>query len=235
MSRSQPLPDELGYLQPFVNWLGKYSPDGLNEDIDAARLERALRRRVRGLSVLEAQRRLAADREALRSWLESSAPQGHPAQWVLGFLSHPKLAKELLEPAPGRPPEPLIEFEPPAGWRVRVTPFNLNLRKGKPTASITLINEFSFRNLQVPGSQRFPPGEGRVEEQAMQFGEVKGTKYWRIQTAPVPSRQMDYVLEVPGGFVNIVLRRADGQEFDEQPFEAQLGTLRLAEPGGNQD
>lgn len=97
MKTQQPLPDELRYLQPFVRWLGKHSLDDVNESIDASRLEKALRRRVRGLLIPEAQQRLDADRQTLQSWLESCAPEGHPAHWVLGFLTHPNLARELLQ------------------------------------------------------------------------------------------------------------------------------------------
>jgi hypothetical protein len=227
MKTHQLLPDELGYLQPFVRSLAKRPPDEINESIDASRLENALRKRVHGMSIDEAQERLDADRLALQSWLESCAPEGHPAHWVLGFLTHPDLAKELLQPPAGKPPEPILEFDPPAGWHVRAIPFNLILRKGKERAFITAIGEFSFHNAQLPGTRVFAQGAGRVDEHDVQFGEVKGKKYLRLQTAPVSSRQLDYVLAVPGGFANIMLCRTDGGEFDEIPFETQLHTLRI--------
>ena len=231
MKTQQLLPDDLGYLQPFVRWLGKHSPVDLNESIDASRLERALRKRVRGLPVAEAQRRLETDRRTLQSWLESCALKGHPAHWVLGYLTHPNLARQLLQTPADQPPEAIIQFEPPAGWQVRAIPFNLNLRKGKLEAFITAIGEFSFRNLQLPGARILAPGdEGRFDDQDVQFGEVTGKKYLRLQTAPVPWRQVDYVLAVPGGFASIRLSRSDGREFDETPFEAQLDTLRISAP-----
>ena len=229
MKTQQLLPDDLGYLQPFVRWLGKHSPVDLNESIDASRLERALRKRVRGLPVAEAQRRLETDRRTLQSWLESCALKGHPAHWVLGYLTHPNLARQLLQTPADQPPEAIIQFEPPAGWQVRAIPFNLNLRKGKLEAFITAIGEFSFRNLQLPGARILAPGdEGRFDDQDVQFGEVTGKKYLRLQTAPVPWRQVDYVLAVPGGFASIRLCRADGGEFDEIPFEEHLHTLRIS-------
>jgi hypothetical protein len=227
MKTPQLLPDELRYLQPFVRWLEKHSPDDVNESIDTSRLERALRKRVRGLPIADAQQRLDADRHTLASWLDACAPEGHPAHWVLGFLTHPGLARELQRsPAPERR-EPIIHFEPPAGWFARAIPFNVILRKGKLRAFITAIEEFSFLNLQLPGTRMFASGEGRVDEHDVQFGEVTGKKYLRLQTAPVHSRQVDYVLAVPGGFARIMLCRTDGREFDEIPFEAQLSTLRM--------
>src|SRR5262245_1433257 len=130
MKAQRRFPDELRYLQPFMRWLGKQSPHALDESVDASRLERALRKRVRGLPVIQAQQRLDADRDTLRSWLDSCAPEGHPAHWVLGFLTHPDLARELLETSMAGPSGPSIEFEAPAGWHVRAIPFNLNLRRG---------------------------------------------------------------------------------------------------------
>ena len=73
----------------------------------------------------------------------------------------------------------------------------------------------------------FVSGEGRIDEHDVQFGAVTGKKYLRLQTAPVQGRQLDYVLAVPGGFASIMLCRTDGREFDEIPFQAQLGTLRM--------
>jgi hypothetical protein len=227
----RPFPDELRYLQPFVRWLGKQSAVALDESVDASRLERVLRKRVRGLPVVQAQQRLDADRDLLRSWLDACAPEGHPAHWVLGFLTHPDLARELLETPKAEPPQPTIHFEAPAGWQARAIPYNLNLRKGKLRAFITAINELSFHNLQVPGSRGFASGQGCVEELDIQLGEVTGKKYVRRQTAPVQARQLEYVLAVPGGFASIMLCRVGGRELDELPFEAQLPTLRIARAG----
>jgi hypothetical protein len=229
--KNEQLPDEIRYLQPFVRWLGKRPPGRLNEDVDSSRLEKTLRNRIRGLPSAEAQKQLDTDRRALELWLKASAPEGHPAHWVLGFLMHPGLARKLLNAGPEKPPEPVIHFEPPEGWNVRAIPFNLNLRKGKVRAFITAINEFSFRNLQVPGSLSFTSGEGSVKEYDVVVGESKGKKYLRIQTAPVPGKQINYVLAVPGGFVSIMLCHTDGRDFDELPFEVQLQTLRIQGTG----
>jgi hypothetical protein len=53
MSTKKPpsLPHSLSYLQPFVNALAKLPPEQLNEDVDASRLDSALRKRVRGLEL----------------------------------------------------------------------------------------------------------------------------------------------------------------------------------------
>ena len=62
------LPEPLRYLQPFANALAKLQPDELNEDVDASRLEAALRKRIRDLDLEDAEARLEEDRELLEGW-----------------------------------------------------------------------------------------------------------------------------------------------------------------------
>jgi hypothetical protein len=56
-----PLPEPLQYLQPFVRSLAKLPPDELNEDVDAFRLELALRKRLHGLDEDAAAEVLSSD------------------------------------------------------------------------------------------------------------------------------------------------------------------------------
>jgi len=42
------LPKELGYLETVAKELAKIPPDDLNEDVDASKLQAALRNRVKG-------------------------------------------------------------------------------------------------------------------------------------------------------------------------------------------
>jgi hypothetical protein len=81
------LPEPLRYLQPFANALSKLSPEDLNEDVDASRLEAALRKRVRGMDEEGADAELAKDRKLLERWLEGKP--NHPAHWIRGFLLSP--------------------------------------------------------------------------------------------------------------------------------------------------
>lgn len=226
MNEPKTLPNELRYLQGFLRWLEKQPPAALDESLDISRLEKALRKRVRGLAAPQAQQLLNDDRNALQSWLDSWAPAETWAHWLLGALAHRNLARKLLERPTDEPPAPSIQFETPAGWHSRAIPFNLNLRKAKLRAFITAIDEFSFR---LPYSRIFASGEGRIEEFDVQFGEVTGKKCLVLQTAPVQIKQVDYNLAVPGGFVSIMLCRSDGGDFDEATFEAQLPTLRIAD------
>jgi hypothetical protein len=176
---------------PFVRSLSKLPPENLNEDVDASRLETALRKRIRGMDAEAAEEALASDRALLESWLQSSAAPNHPAHWVLGFLSFPDLAEHFV-----RPPEPLeqgptINFEAPPGWKVKVVPFEINLKRGKLVGVITAIDEFSSQlriqdhehtmaNLMNASyqEQHAPPGKlATMESRDVTFGAAAGKKY----------------------------------------------------------
>src|SRR5829696_7933767 len=111
-----PLPDSLRYLQPFANALAKLPPEDRNEDVDASRLEAALRKRVRGLDEEAAEAELTNDRNLLERWLK--ADRNHPAYWILGFLLSPDLATHLTRPPEPPPRGPEMAFKAPGGWKV---------------------------------------------------------------------------------------------------------------------
>ena len=232
-----PLPEPLRYLQPFVRRLGKLPPDELNEDVDPSRMESALRKRLRGMDQETAAAELTKDRDLLEGWLKDSNLTEHPAYWVLGFLMHPELAELLSRPPEAPPRGPMISFEPPEGWKIKVVPFALYLKKGKWIGEIVAIDEFTFNSLlsqldhisaRVHGLH--PPGWiGSNETFDVKFGDVTGKKYLFRQVAPAPWKRVDYLLAVPSGFVSVTLD-AFGADFDETLFEFKLHTLRLSEP-----
>ena len=82
--KPSPLPDPLRYLQPFANSLAKLPPEDWNEDIDGARLDAELRKRLRGFDDEAAAEELARDCDLLESWLKDKPD--HPAHWIRGFL-----------------------------------------------------------------------------------------------------------------------------------------------------
>jgi hypothetical protein len=230
-------------MQPFVRSLFKLPPENLNEDVDASRLEAALRKRIRGMDAEAAEESLASDRALLESWLQTSAASNHPAHWVLGFLLFPDLAEQLV-----RPPEPLeqgptINFDAPSGWKVKVVPFEIILKRGKLVGVITAIDEFSFQlriqdhehtmaNLMNASYQEqlAPPGQvATMKSREVTFGQAAGKKYIYEQSATFAMKEVNYVLSVPGGFVDIRLS-AFVIDFDESQFESSLHTLRLSGP-----
>jgi len=233
-----PLPEPLRYLQPFANALAKLPQDDLNEDVDASRLDAALRKRVRGLDEEAADAELAKDRDLLERWLTDKAD--HPAHWIRGFLLSQDLAAHLTQPVEPPPRGPEMFFEAPTGWKVKKVPFRLDLKAGKVIGSIMAIDELTFAHLQwqreramkapVPAMDGFPQPviEGTFDVSEISFEECCGRKYLSRMTSPARWKQVDYFLRVPGGFVSIRLGTMTGADFDESPLESKLHTLRLS-------
>jgi hypothetical protein len=225
-----PLPESLRYLQPFANALAKLSPEDLNEDVDASRLEAALRKRVHGLDEEAGETQLTKDRDVLEQWLKDK-PE-HPAHWIRGFLLSPELAETLTRPPEPPPRGPEMHFEAPTGWKVETVPFRLDLKAGKVVGSIMSIDEVTFDLLQLQREQaakiQQPGVQATSEVSDVSFKGCSGKKYMHRMTAPAPWKQVDYVLRVPGGFVTIGLGTLTGVEFDESPLESKLHTLRLS-------
>ena len=221
-NKPSPLPDPLRYLQPFANALAKLPPEELNEDIDASWLDTALRKRLRGLDDEAAAAELAGDCDLLESWLKDKPD--HPAHWIRGFLLSPDLATYLTQPAEPPPRGPEISFVAPEGWKVKLVPFRLDLKKGKLIGSVMAINQLTFGMMQRQQENWVaPPGlEATREVLNVRHGDVSGMKCVYQQVLPVPWKSVDYLLSVPGGFVRVV-----GEDFDEAPFDANLHTLRL--------
>lgn len=228
------MPEPLRHLQPFVRDLAKLPAEQLNEDIDASRLDATIRIRLCGLDELAGGAVMAKDVALLDTWLKTMAPPDHPAHWVLGYLAAPGLVEQLARPPEPLPVGPKIEFVPPKGWKVKVVPFRLDLKKGKLIGSITAADEQALDTLQRqrevvvvwPGLEKV---ERCLEVTDVSFGEVFGKKYLSLTSAPVAWKRVDYYLAVPGGFVTVFLD-AQGANFDELPFEAQAHTLRVVVP-----
>jgi hypothetical protein len=227
--RNEPLPKSLNFLQGFVNFLAKLPPEDLNEDVDGSRLESALRKRLRGLDVDAAEARLADDRAKLEKWLKSRP--NHPAHWVFGFMLLDDLATHLTQPPRPRPAGPKMTFEPPTGWKVKEVPFRLDLKAGKVIGSIMAIDEGTFELLTWQREQAAQSlrrdGRSTVAISDVTYGACGGKKYLNQQTDPVRWKQVDYVLKVPGGYVNIGLGTLTGADFDETALESKLHTLRI--------
>jgi len=109
MKSDQLLPDEISYLQPFVRWLGKFSLDDLNETVDSS-LEKALRNRVRGVAIAEAQQRLDQDLRSLKDKTANSPGQDAQRGHEYGHHKPPK-SEEIAEA--GQHSQPLSPLSPP--------------------------------------------------------------------------------------------------------------------------
>jgi hypothetical protein len=125
-----------------------------------------------------------------------------------------------------------MTFEAPDGWKVKSVPFRLDLKAAKVLGSIMAIDEFTFDLLQLQREQtarRHQPGiQETTDASDITIEQCRGKKYLYRLMSPAQLKRVDYVLSVPGGFVNISLGTMGGTDFDEMPLEAKLHTLRLS-------
>jgi hypothetical protein len=230
--KSAPLPESLRYLQAFANFLAKLPREDLNEDVDASRLESALRKRMHGLDEQAAEALLTKDRSMLERWLK--AEPDHPAHWILGYLLYPDLAASLTAPTEPSPRGPEMTFEAPKGWKVKAVPFGLDLKTGKVLGSIMVIDELTYGLFQRQREQpmnipRPPEVEETFEVSEVSFEPCHGKKYSYHMTGRACWKAVDYLLRVPGGFVSINLGTLTGADFDESSLESKLHTLQLSQ------
>ena len=90
------LPPHLAYLQPVLDAFLSVPREELGESTDTTLLEEALRQRLEGLDLAEAEDRVQADKEALQEWLSGpgkKAPAGH----IIVAWLNPFIAAEILE------------------------------------------------------------------------------------------------------------------------------------------
>ena len=87
MPRSQSLPRQLRYLEPFRRLLNGLEPEEFNEDMDQSLLHNLVLNRTEGLAVDEAARVLEADGLELKNWLSSSGQGDESLLWLeaVGF------------------------------------------------------------------------------------------------------------------------------------------------------
>jgi len=155
------------------------------------------------------------------------------------FLGQDEIPPEFQELLKGgkMPPDPLgpsIAFESPTGWSSERVSSYLHIRKGrKLLGEIRVIDDFSFRKTlhsnevrdRIQKQNALAVDEGWQTSPA-QFGDSHGFKFRYIQTEPWWKR-VQYLLEVPGGKVSVVLDGC-GKDFDEAAFEDKLNTLRIS-------
>jgi len=233
-----PLPESLRYLEVALRGLSALPSQELNEDADVTELESALRERVKGLTIREAQARIAEDAKALKAWLKRAGDNNGSGAWIVSFLSYRPgaLARSLLTPPVKRPTRGAHEtiiFETPEGWTPKPddTDSSLTLRNGgKEVGSIASIkiSSIGYYERQLDAAFAKPSHSEVSVKSSVQFGECHGQKYSYVRTAPIQIKSLRYILEVPGGAVEAVLgSEPGGTGFDEAAFEEKLHTLRI--------
>jgi hypothetical protein len=221
------LPKQLRYMRPFLRYLESLPAEDLNEDVDPTILESALRKR---LATGDPDKTLDDDRRVLDEWLDSFDSQTHPAHWISGYILN--LSPSDLQDVEERHESqvPMIEIEPPTGWTV--SDDGSLLRKGELFAAIQPVDTATISVLQrqmAVAPIMPPPIVAQRIAEPVTFGAVTGNKYLYSQSLPRPWKQVDYLLEVPGGFVMVKVC-AMGAEFDEREVEDRLCTLSVRPP-----
>lgn len=232
------LPKELDYLEPVAQALAKLPPEEVNEEFDDAMLVAVLRERVNGLKLRDAVSRLTEDHRILKKWLKETKPTDGPAFWIAGYIMRAgPLARSLLAPPP--PPEPTISFEVPAGWEATIGPRASTFTKGKLVCYIMVLDKPGFDRFQRDATRREELQQspknpwanlGIWSKQPVKFGQCCGQKQTYLQTGKTTWKSVEYLLEVPGGFVLARLVHEAGQNFDEAETEQKLDTLRVIPP-----
>lgn len=237
------LPVQLAYLDTVIEKLRALPADEVNEDIDSTELESALRGRVSGLSIREAQERLSEDRKALKAWLKEKGDPNGSGRWLIAFLGcmPGAMVRALLAPSEAEKPKPAsrgkIVVELPVGWLAKPDDSTSSLslwRDGQQVGGIGIIKTTSlgfYRRRFDLMTQSTSPFESSSKS-AVHLGDCRGDKYSYSRSGPVVFKTVRYVLEVPGGAVEAYHGSSPGgQNFDEVAFEDALKSVRVAETG----
>ncbi len=230
MPRLSPLPEQLRYLHPFRQQVAKLGRDEAVEDLDHSLLNSLLLERIHGLPVAEGKRKLQEDQSILEEWLSLANVRDNGSMFFLkGYLmALPELVDRLLEEKEKPREHFKIQMEFPDGARVKDQPgggMKVNCFRATLFAfplEARLV-ETQVKMLREPQHHRLE----KVTVTQVAFGKAKGVK--RVSHIPdVGSYDVDYVLEVPGGFAQLgVLRRGTPTPFDEARFEKYFHTIRI--------
>jgi len=230
MERSALLPPRLRYLEPVRKYLTALGPEEVNENTDLTMIRKVVRKRVKGLPAEQARAALNEDGAELDIWLSAHLRGNESLGFLLPFLAMDAADTLLQEPAE-MPPEREVSMDLQEDakiskengcWSVKWRKKLLSLY---PSDSEKMESEIArFRS----EAKRRPmlDGDG-IELVDVHFASVRGIKRTYKQTWPAPSKQVDYALEVPGGYVLATLQSLTGDaHFDESEVEVQLHTLR---------
>ena len=77
---------QLRYLQSVMDELLSLPPEEVNEDWDSSPLEKALRKRVKGLSLEKAESQLDADSQVLKQWMSEDPHARLAGEFVAAFM-----------------------------------------------------------------------------------------------------------------------------------------------------
>jgi hypothetical protein len=222
------LPVRLRYLEPVRKQLAALAADDIHENTDLSVLRKVVRRRVKGLSAEESRTVLAEDAAELEKWLSSSTGKDERLYFITPIL--PDAVEILLVERPPTPPERgEVTMDLPGGAKVTKENGCWSVKCGRLYLELYPSHREEMHSTagRSRGDAKSRPmtagdGFGVVD---VQFGRVVGLKCVS-RRASLKSKQVNYALEVPGGYVVADLFAFD-KDFDESELEAYFHTLRV--------
>ena len=229
MPRQTPLPEPLRYLQPFCKQVAKLKPEEIDESMDLSLLNALLLQRIAGMSRQAAKRAIANDRELLERWIDASNCKDSGGVCFLhGYLMGlPELVDHLIEKVDKSQPRDGIFMQLPKEAKIRK-----RLDSG--------IWEVTWMGAKLWIS---PADRKEIESEVRSFLESARTPFVNVLVMPVAfgnvggvkkvtqvqdqqSPDVDYALQVPGGYAQIGLAKS-GPGLDESEFEQYFHTVRI--------
>jgi hypothetical protein len=125
-----------------------------------------------------------------------------------------------------------VRVDVPKGFRAHREGDSLELRSGKLIVVLEPVDKTSAKVLLAQSAQWSQPDPKCDLTRAVttvHFGPVSGTKFSFHQMKPAAYKRVEYILQVPGGHIHVVMD-ASGNDFDEVPIESQLHTLQILPP-----
>jgi hypothetical protein len=208
--------------------LAALAPDDIHEDTDLSVLRRVVRKRIKGLSDEDARSALREDADELERWLSTPGLEDRRLYFVLPML--PDAVAILF----AEPPEASLE----RGEATMELPHGAKVTKENGCWSVKWRRFFLF--LYPSHCEEMHRSAGQFRDDAksrptvdgsgmsvveVRFGEVAGIKCISRMAAP-KFKQLDYALDVPGGYIVAVLH-SSASDFDESEVEAHFHTLRV--------
>ena len=238
------LPKRIAYLAPVIEQLATIVPDELNEDNEAAftLVRDAVRQRIAGHSRSKAERTLESDADALNAWLAQPGQEQSPAHFVsgafLGILGYGGVEQLQGNEAESKLPPPtcMVAMDPPEGFKTTSDCLGwMVLKRGdlqvvvtpsldRPWNLLTDVPEGFYEAISATLGIEVPKVDMR--DKNVSFGNLaKGKKRLCVINRHEYLKNVDYVLEVPGGWVHVCAQSK--QDFDDSILESRFHTLHV--------
>jgi len=253
MAQSEPLPERLQYLQPFRELLAKLPKAEVGDGMDTTLLEELIHEQIRGKTAKEAQEKLNADLEELESYLSVPRRCNDRLHFVVGFLLiAAEKPEELLKP-PQKPKEILerLAMELPPKAKSSGDQYSLTVKWKRQNFLALICNmddgfsrEYTLARLAHPNASGYElldlvgkpdpqfscPNAPQKQPSAISvnLGKVVGHKRIEFSESPFVWKGADYLLQIPGGYVSVVIQA--GHIFDDSEWEPYMATLRFEKP-----